>query len=293
MTRRTLRENIEATLAFSFPVAWYGGLFAALTMGVAPAFETVETYDAPERVVMLEQTFDLSALQDDRHAGTDEGEDGVDEAAEAEPVADAVDPGEATPAQADEQAAAPTPVSEPLPATAPSVPVEPSPEPAELAAAPAAPAVSLIGGIPTERTRNGQVMRSPPKRPSSKSKKKPDCDTDDGIVQVSAEQYTVPRSLVDHYTSNLSEAARLAFVSWNRDDEGEVDGFKVRRMNCANVLRQAGLKNGDVIHAINGRKVTTIPQALKAYTRLRNNRVLKLEVTRKDGSRMHFRYKLS
>jgi len=290
-TRRTFRDNLEAAFAFSFPVAWYGGLFAALTIGVAPAFETVGTYDAPERIVMLEQTFDLSALQgesDSAAEDTEAAEGTTDEVADAAPV----DSADATDTSSDAVETAAAPASEPSPA-APTVPVEPTQEPAELAAAPTA-AISVIGGIPTERTRNGQVMRSPPKRPKSpKSRKKADCNTDDGIVQVSDVQFTVPRSVLDYYTSNLSEAARLAYVSWSHDGDGDVDGFKVRRMSCANVLRQAGLQNGDVIHAINGRKVTTIPQALKAYTRLRNNRTLKLDITRKDGTRLNLRYKLS
>jgi hypothetical protein len=31
---------------------------------------------------------------------------------------------------------------------------------------------------------------------------------------------------------------------WNRGADGKVDGFKVKRMRCGNVLRQAGLENG-------------------------------------------------
>jgi len=271
MARRTLRDNVEIAFAFSVPVAWYCGLFAVLGFGAAPSFAITETYDAPERIVMLEQTFELSAVLD------------------AEPVEVPVEPVAEPPAE-DDAAAEPVAAADtdtPAPA-APTAPVEPGP--AELAAAPVS---ANTSGIPEVRTRNGEVMRTPPKRPTSKKRKKVDCDTDDGIVQMSTEEYAVPRSLVDFYTGNLGEAARLAYVSWHRDGAGDVDGFKVRRMNCANVLRQAGLNNGDVIHKINGRKVTSIPQALKAYTRLRNNRTLKLELTRKDGTRLNLRYKLS
>ncbi len=111
-------------------------------------------------------------------------------------------------------------------------------------------------------------------------------------MQLDEARFQVPRELVDYYSRNLAEAARLAAVSWHSGPGGEVDGFRLRRMSCANVLRQAGLRNGDVIHAINGREVTTIAQALKAYARLRGKRSLRLRVTRRDGSEVSLRYRL-
>jgi hypothetical protein len=115
---------------------------------------------------------------------------------------------------------------------------------------------------------------------------------DDGIVQVDASTWTIDGGIVDYYVKHVNQAQKLAWVGWNRNAEGKVDGFKVKRMRCGNVLRQAGLENGDVIQSINGKTVKSIPTAISAYTKLRSKNVLRLTVSR-GGEILHIKYKLS
>jgi hypothetical protein len=115
---------------------------------------------------------------------------------------------------------------------------------------------------------------------------------DEGIVQVDDTTWHIDGGIVDYYVKHINQAQKLAWVSWNRNAEGKVDGFKVKRMRCGNVLRQAGLENGDVIQSINGKTVHSIPTAIAAYTKLRSKNVLKLTVSR-GGELIHIRYKLS
>ena len=124
-------------------------------------------------------------------------------------------------------------------------------------------------------------------------KRKRNCeDESDSIAQIGSNHYKVERELVDYYAGDMSEAMKLAVVHWARED-GEVVGFKVRRIKCGSVLHQAGFRNGDVIHSINGRPVRTIPQALSAYRKLRKKRRLEVVLTRKTGEALSLRYKLS
>ena len=74
-------------------------------------------------------------------------------------------------------------------------------------------------------------------------------------------------------------------MAWHRSADGKVDGFRIRRIRCGGVLHEAGLRNGDVVHTVNGKPVRTLPQALGAYRRLRKKRVLWLEVTRRGDTR--------
>lgn len=112
------------------------------------------------------------------------------------------------------------------------------------------------------------------------------------IAEVGVGEYAVARALVDYYTDDLKEAARLASVAWHEDDQGKVDGFRIRHIRCGSVLYEAGLRNGDVVHQVNGRPVRNIAQALVAYRKLRKKRRLWLDVTRK-GELMGLKYKLS
>lgn len=122
--------------------------------------------------------------------------------------------------------------------------------------------------------------------------KGPKCvDPTPGIVQVSEDEFEIDAAIVAHYAHDLVEASKLAYVSWAYNDAEEIIGFKVRRIRCGSPLWQAGLRNGDVITAINGRTITTIPQALKAYRKFKKKDNFRLEVLRK-GETLNYRYKL-
>ncbi len=111
------------------------------------------------------------------------------------------------------------------------------------------------------------------------------------IRQVSAQHYVIEKELVDLYLNDLNEAEKLAWVSWNRSPSGEVDGFVVKRVRCGGVLHTAGIRNGDVVTQINRHEVTTIPQAFKAYRKLRRRDTLELHITR-DGQPVALSYEL-
>jgi hypothetical protein len=114
----------------------------------------------------------------------------------------------------------------------------------------------------------------------------------DGIVQIDDATWRIDGGIVDYYVKHINQAQKLAWVGWNRGADGKVDGFKVKRMRCGSVLRQAGLENGDVIQSINGKTVHSIPTAISAYTKLRSKNVLRLTVER-DGEILHIKYKLT
>ncbi|MCB9744582.1 MAG: PDZ domain-containing protein [Alphaproteobacteria bacterium] len=85
--------------------------------------------------------------------------------------------------------------------------------------------------------------------------------------------------------TDLDAAARLARVDWERDDTGEVVGFTLRRLRCGSPLHAAGLRNGDVIHQVNGRDITSIPEALAAYARLKRGDHFRLDISRRGARR--------
>ena len=58
------------------------------------------------------------------------------------------------------------------------------------------------------------------------------------------------------------------------------------------MLRSGGLKNGDIITSVNGKKVATLPQAIKTWMKVRNKSNIKVAITRKDGSEVVFSYKI-
>lgn len=171
--------------------------------------------------------------------------------------------------------------------------------PAEAAAEPPPDAAALARAARVERLRalRAQASRSErPKpegsEPGKKAKRGQKClEAPPEITQVSEFEYQIQKELVDLYLSDLSEAEKLAWVDWHRDDSGEIVGFVVKRVRCGSPLYTAGIRNGDVVLRINSREVTSIPQALRAYRRLKKKDDLRLIIDR-EGEEVRLVYEL-
>lgn len=64
--------------------------------------------------------------------------------------------------------------------------------------------------------------------------------------------------------------------------DGEKAGIRIARLTPAGVLKEVGLKEGDVIKSINGLKLNTPYQIFNAYRRLRDQEELKVDVIRSN-----------
>jgi hypothetical protein len=152
---------------------------------------------------------------------------------------------------------------------------------------------------PSERSSLAKVaVEQPPSTASLHQKRsrrtRRDCRPDVAEIDATgAGRWRVKRKLIDHYASNLGEAEKLARVTWARDADDQVIGFQVIRVRCGSPLWNAGFRDGDIITAINGQRVRTVPQALTAYVALRIKRTLRVRGQRKDGSPIDHRYRLT
>jgi hypothetical protein len=270
-----LQERLEAAAAFSLPTAWYGGLLLLLATA-APATELpVALSDAPERTVWLQPAVTPDAAPESTAPQRAEIE-------RAEPEAQAT------------EASAP---AEPPEADSVTSPAERREAASDLAiaipaaSAPAAQAASEHFVRP-ERELSEAARELAASRAARRPQGRTCAETHEGVVAVSETEFRVDRATVDAYAGDLERASQLAWVGWSRDASGEIQGFVVRRMGCSSILRYAGLRNGDVIHTINGQRITTVSQALKAYVQLRDKRVLRLQVTRSDGTSLQLKYRL-
>lgn len=117
------------------------------------------------------------------------------------------------------------------------------------------------------------------------------CEPVEEIVPLGATSWKVERSIIDFYATHLGDLEQQGNVAPHRDAEGKTDGARIYLPRCS-VVRQAGLKNGDVIHSVNGRRITTLPEALAAYFALRTQKDISLEITRKNTGPMTLRYQL-
>ena len=118
-------------------------------------------------------------------------------------------------------------------------------------------------------------------RPVGKKKRRRCEDPDPRIEQATDTQWAVERSLVDEVTRSIKAINKLGYAQRHRTDEGSVDGFRVGGIKCGSPLYAGGLRNGDVIHSVNGQRVTTWPKAILLYRKLRKQEAFTVRVTRK------------
>jgi hypothetical protein len=126
-------------------------------------------------------------------------------------------------------------------------------------------------------TGEGRGRRTRPKRDP------PPCtDATTAIVAVEEGSYRVDRTMIEFYATHVNALMDLASV-WPHDGaDGRPDGFKVRFRRCT-LLHQAGLRTGDVVHDINGRKVNNLMQAVGAWFALRDEPEIRVTLSRRDG----------
>lgn len=173
---------------------------------------------------------------------------------------------------------------------------EPAPE-AEVADAEAIPDASASEVAAVEAAvadKAAAVRRELEKGPVTFGGKKPwtpkDSDPDDGITRTSRTGWTIDRSLLDYYATHIPELMKLGSVRPHKGPDGKYDGFRLK-VRKGSLLKEAGLRSGDVVRSVNGVQVHDVVSALDAYFKLRKSKHVELVVVRK-GETIRLSYDL-
>ena len=112
------------------------------------------------------------------------------------------------------------------------------------------------------------------------------------VLELAPNTYSVEKALIGEWTTDLEKAESLAYTAWHRGPDGERDGFRVRRIQCGNPLDEAGFRNGDVVHSVNGQEVTGMTDVFRVWRKVRKAEELEVTLSRKDGTKETLRYTL-
>ncbi len=104
---------------------------------------------------------------------------------------------------------------------------------------------------------------------------------DDGIEQIGDNKWAVPRSLLDKYIGDLGAASKLGRALLHRGADGSYDGYRLSAIRRGSLADQLGIKNGDVIHSVNGSDLNSMQAAMGAYNTMQNDSNFCLNVTRR------------
>lgn len=104
----------------------------------------------------------------------------------------------------------------------------------------------------------------------------------DGDVQQSSEtEFVVSRAMMDEKLNDLAGLAREARALLHRGPDGEYDGYRLSAIRRGSLADKLGIRNGDIVHSVNGLELNSLDGAMRALEALRSESGLKAEVTRR------------
>jgi type II secretion system protein C len=109
----------------------------------------------------------------------------------------------------------------------------------------------------------------------------PAADTE-GVNKTSENSFTIDASLVQDALSNIENVASQLHAVPHRGPDGQVDGYRLSAIRRGSLLQKLGIKNGDIVHAVNGFPLTDTTSAMSAYQSMQNERHFSFDITRRN-----------
>jgi len=119
-----------------------------------------------------------------------------------------------------------------------------------------------------------------PKR-GKKSKKGKD-DEEDGITKEGPNKFIVDQELIDKVMENPEQLYSQVRATPHKATDGSVDGYRLSGIRRRSLFYKLGIKNGDVVHSVNGKGLDSMSSAMGAYDSLQSAKDFSFEVTRRN-----------
>ena len=118
---------------------------------------------------------------------------------------------------------------------------------------------------------------------SKKSKSKTDSKSkagDEGITK-DGNKYVVDQEVFDELLKNPEKLYSQIRAVPHKDSNGEIDGYRLSGIRRKSVFYKLGVKNGDIVHSVNGRSLNSMSSALDAFNSLQSSREFSFDLTRR------------
>ncbi|HMV65787.1 MAG TPA: type II secretion system protein GspC [Myxococcota bacterium] len=107
----------------------------------------------------------------------------------------------------------------------------------------------------------------------------------EGVEQLSETEFNVDKSLIESNLNDLEGLSRLGRALLHRGADGEYDGYRLSAIRRGTLADQLGIRNGDIIHSVNGTTLNSVQGAMEAFQGLtggmKSGSSFKFEVTRR------------
>ncbi|MCB9674186.1 MAG: hypothetical protein H6737_03665 [Alphaproteobacteria bacterium] len=114
---------------------------------------------------------------------------------------------------------------------------------------------------------------------------------DDEVTQLGENSYAIDSSTLDKYLSDLEGISRMGRALLHRGPDGEFDGYRLSAIRRNTIADKLGIRNGDIIHTVNGQSLNSMQAAMEAYNTMQNEKAFEFEVTRR-GQKIKMSYEV-
>lgn len=104
---------------------------------------------------------------------------------------------------------------------------------------------------------------------------------EEGITQDGGKTI-VDQSVIDDAMNNFEKLATQVRVVPHKGADGAIDGYRLSAIRKGSLFEKLGIKNGDIVHGVNGQPLTSTEGALQVYQTLRSERSFTFDVTRRN-----------
>lgn len=114
---------------------------------------------------------------------------------------------------------------------------------------------------------------------------------DDDIKKVGDNKFVVEQELVDKLLENPEKLYSQVRVVPHKGSDGEIDGYRMSGIRRKSFFSRLGIKNGDIVHAVNGKPLTSMSAAMDAYNSMQESKDFSFDLTRRN-KKQTFEYEI-
>jgi type II secretion system protein C len=114
-------------------------------------------------------------------------------------------------------------------------------------------------------------------------------DEDEDVVKLGDNKFQVSREMIDKYMNDMEALSKMGRALLHRGPDGQFDGYRLSAIRRNTLADKLGIKNGDVIHSVNGKSLNSMSAAMDAYQTLTSENEFSFEVTRR-GEKLSLGY---
>lgn len=113
----------------------------------------------------------------------------------------------------------------------------------------------------------------------------------EGVTSLGENKYAVDRNVLTKYMGDLDGLSKLARPVPHKDADGNIDGYRLSGIRRNSPLSQLGIKNGDIIHNVNGQSLASPTDAMGAFSALQTSSSFSFDITRR-GQKQTMEYEI-